>query len=237
MKQTALVAISTPLDEYNFYSKLINKKDTNGNPFFNTIRMGSVCEPCQLLDYHLQLQCDHVEQVLPPTHDHKRHKRIKQIYPQEQAARALREVGAVIATDFQPAINKEYTYRLGKLPRFDVIRQPRHIFITVDPNGGGPSALSIISACRTEPDNMLVVSDWLPLHVACHAVSQQRVNHMRDVVYVVWRVTKMMHLLGEYLEHGFKAIVRAVLCNLLLHRLLLEHDPHEEKPLHIQRTV
>lgn len=57
---TSLLAISTPLDEFNYYSKLVEQKDENGDPFFKTIKAGRICEDCGLLPYEDMIKCDHV---------------------------------------------------------------------------------------------------------------------------------------------------------------------------------
>ena len=45
--QTALLAISTALDEGNHYSALTKLEDKEtGEPLFNVIRVGMVCEAC-----------------------------------------------------------------------------------------------------------------------------------------------------------------------------------------------
>ena len=42
MRVTSLIAISTPLDEFNFFSKILNLHDDDGHPFFDTIHIGLV---------------------------------------------------------------------------------------------------------------------------------------------------------------------------------------------------
>ncbi|KAK3234673.1 hypothetical protein CYMTET_55223 [Cymbomonas tetramitiformis] len=47
VRNTALLAISTPLDENNFYSTLLNMKDpiTTG-PMFNVLEIKLICDVC-----------------------------------------------------------------------------------------------------------------------------------------------------------------------------------------------
>ena len=60
LTNTALLAISTPLDEFNYYSELFLKKDENGEDFFKTIKAGRICDDCGRLPYDLMIKCDHV---------------------------------------------------------------------------------------------------------------------------------------------------------------------------------
>lgn len=61
LTNTALLCISTPLDEFNYYSKLVEQKDENGNPFFKTIKAGRVCDDCSRLPHEQMLKCDHIK--------------------------------------------------------------------------------------------------------------------------------------------------------------------------------
>ena len=53
-------ACSTPQDEFNYYSKLVEQKDEHGRPFFKTIRAGRICDECGRLPYEQMIKCDHV---------------------------------------------------------------------------------------------------------------------------------------------------------------------------------
>lgn len=60
LTNTALLAISTPLDEFNYYSELFLKKDENGDDFFKTIKAGRICDDCGRLPYDIMIKCDHM---------------------------------------------------------------------------------------------------------------------------------------------------------------------------------
>lgn len=64
MKNTALVAISTPLDSANFYSTLTSMKDEDGNPVFDVLQAKGACDACveQLED---PSKCPHVQLERP----------------------------------------------------------------------------------------------------------------------------------------------------------------------------
>jgi hypothetical protein len=46
VKNTALLAISTPQDEFNYYTELMNMKDQFGEGLFFTIKLGLICAKC-----------------------------------------------------------------------------------------------------------------------------------------------------------------------------------------------
>lgn len=49
MQTAALICISTPLTEMNWFSALLNAKDEDGSLFFNIVRIGLVCKKCMKL--------------------------------------------------------------------------------------------------------------------------------------------------------------------------------------------
>ena len=100
LKNTALLAISTPMDEFNFYSKLTELKDDKGLPFFNTIKAGRICKQCSLLPHEEMLKCDHVKDTAH-WKSVRKGKRLKMLYGGDEA-RGLRELGGVIASGKSP---------------------------------------------------------------------------------------------------------------------------------------
>ena len=64
VKNTALVAISTPLDSSNFYSTLVGMKDDEGRPVFDVLQAQAACAVCveQLED---PSKCPHVQLERP----------------------------------------------------------------------------------------------------------------------------------------------------------------------------
>ena len=64
VKNTALVAISTPLDSSNFYSTLVTMKDERDEPIFHVLEARAACEKCiQTLDD--PSKCPHVNLERP----------------------------------------------------------------------------------------------------------------------------------------------------------------------------
>lgn len=143
MTMTALLAISTPLDEFNYYSKLVTLKDENGEPFFVTIEAGRICDDCSRLPYEVMIKCDHVEDTAHWKNPHKL-KRLKVLFEGDEA-RGLRELGGIAASDFTACFQKAYIEALMNAPRYVTRTRPDTIYLTVDPNGGGPSKMAMCS--------------------------------------------------------------------------------------------
>ncbi len=67
METAAMIAISTPLGPFNYFSKLIQLTEEDGTPFFNVKQLGTVCVECLKLPTQAEmLACTHVTDRLPP---------------------------------------------------------------------------------------------------------------------------------------------------------------------------
>ena len=56
VRDTALIGISTPLDENNFYSELVQSKKPDGNLLFNVVTIRLLCDECEKTG---QMHCPH----------------------------------------------------------------------------------------------------------------------------------------------------------------------------------
>lgn len=67
VKDTAVLAISTPLDENNFYSQMLELTQDDGvTPLFNVISVSLICDECKQKDLKGQLTCPHRQNEIPP---------------------------------------------------------------------------------------------------------------------------------------------------------------------------
>jgi hypothetical protein len=67
VKDTAVLAISTPLDETNFYSQMLELTQDDGvTPLFNVISVSLICDECKKKDLKGQLTCPHRQNEIPP---------------------------------------------------------------------------------------------------------------------------------------------------------------------------
>lgn len=64
MSQTALLALSSPEGNENYYSQLINLKDKHGDPWFRIVDLVMVCDECKKGDRSKQLSCNHVKHTV-----------------------------------------------------------------------------------------------------------------------------------------------------------------------------
>ena len=143
LTDTALLAISTPLDEFNYYSKLVEQKDENGDPFFHTVKAGAACDDCMRLSHKEMLKCTHVVNDQHWKNPHKL-KRLKILYEGDEA-RGVREMVGAAASSFSPCFEAKDIEQLFSLPPIRPLAMPDAIYMCVDPNGGGPSTMGCVS--------------------------------------------------------------------------------------------
>jgi len=146
--ETALLAISTALDDANHYTALTKLIDKETNePLFNVIRIGQVCEACSKTSS--PWLCNHMAYSVPPWKSQKRLKRMEYIY-EGQEFRNLRENMGVVAGSGRQAFNQKLIDKFVNAPKYKVIRKPNIIFIGADPGGGGPSDLAMTAMMNVD---------------------------------------------------------------------------------------
>jgi hypothetical protein len=169
MRKAALVAISTPLDEMNWFTKLMqfttkrNVIDENGNTneieefFFHTLHIGLVCENCaKSQSADKMIQCVHMAHMEPPWKGGDRRDRIKQVSMEfGDVARGLRETfGKVIGDDNRSFPQDKIRALLGPEHQERTCHNPSFIVMTIDPGAGGNSETAIASGYfLNEPQN------------------------------------------------------------------------------------
>lgn len=78
VNNTAVLGISTPLGEDNYYSALTNLKDENERPLFRSMSVELVCPVCRKKDEN-QISCVHRMDVLPPWKSQNRQEKVRRI--------------------------------------------------------------------------------------------------------------------------------------------------------------
>lgn len=144
MKNTSLMCLSSPEGDANYYSGLLNLKKSNGEPFFHVIDCFLICKACQKLERAKQINCSHVPTATPWLSSRKI-KELKQLLTPEDA---LRELAGGVVSDHKPALPKEEVARFFAAPTYLTTSTPGYVFTACDPNGGGPSQMSLVSVYR-----------------------------------------------------------------------------------------
>lgn len=144
MKQTALLALSSPEGSQNYFSKLIKLVDpATGLNFFRVCNCFLICEECRKLELEEQVKCNHVKQTATWL-SQPRTNRNKLLYATDPATLA-KELAGVITDDFVPCFGRKYLEKMFQRAPYITKSSPEYIIVTVDPSGGGMSQLAICS--------------------------------------------------------------------------------------------
>jgi hypothetical protein len=135
MNNTAVLAISTPSDESNYYSVLtgLTRKDSD-EPLFLVLQVGTKCEDCIAAQRE---ECPHTKNRLPSWKSTERQAMTEQIM-KGNVARMNRELHGVVGSQKQFLFRK-YITKMTELAPYRWKTNPTVLHLAVDPSGGGAS--------------------------------------------------------------------------------------------------
>ncbi len=110
VNHTALLAISTPDDEFNFYSELFNLKTPTGESLFELLSIGLACETCM----ENGLVCNHKLDRLPAWKSVERQELVQSILGQNRDL-ADRETRGVVKSGRREVFEKPWIIDLTKV--------------------------------------------------------------------------------------------------------------------------
>lgn len=155
---TSVLAISTPLDENNWYSKALEATRPNGETIFKTIEVHLFCERCLREQRHKRgLDCPHNASVRPPWKSGQRHELVKSLMASNKDM-WLREQTGVVTKSESCAFSKEGLDKLSHRPaKFLQTHEVEHVFVAIDPAGGGRSGMAIVSGVYESKENLCII--------------------------------------------------------------------------------
>lgn len=154
LKNTALLALSSPEGNENYYSELLNLKDQNGDDWFNVINKKMVCKECLKGDTAKQLACDHIKQI-EPWLSHRRFERLKALYANAKGT-ALQELAGMVVSEYLPCFPEADIASCFAAKPVITMSSPGIVYISADPSGGGPSHLALCAGYFDATHNFVV---------------------------------------------------------------------------------
>lgn len=159
---TAILAISTPEGELNYYSQLIQLKGDNDEPLFKCIQIGLACQKC--LAKGIMKQCRHNKGRLPMWKSAGRQRKTEKVMESDPEMRARELCGGIISTNnfIFASYMETFKEQIAKHPR-TIESQPGVIHMAIDPSGGGnPSDYAICSYTYHRGSQVIVGLDASP---------------------------------------------------------------------------
>lgn len=139
--KTAVFGISTPSDDGNYYTILLNSRKENGDSVFRTIPVAMACEECQKAGK--VAECPHKSTELPPWKPADRQEIQRAMMPPEQFAM---ETLGLIPGKANIAFTRADIQKLFAGREQDVFVPGRsYIYVACDPTAGHGSRLALVA--------------------------------------------------------------------------------------------
>jgi hypothetical protein len=130
---TAVLAISTPDEEMNYYSELFEMADPDtGKRVFYSIKIGLACDAC----LEKGAQCNHLMNKLPHWKPVERQALISKILASEPDL-ADREIRGVVKSSATRLFERQWILALQDRAPYVFEHSPSVIWTSIDPHGGG----------------------------------------------------------------------------------------------------
>ena len=184
VNDTVLLGISTPLDESNFYSVMLEMKRPNGEPLFNVLQITTICDVCLKEG---RLTCAHKGNELPAWKSGERQELIASLMSNDRALYVQENLGVIVKRDAS-AFDKASLDRFAAPSSWYTMSgasMPRFLYVCVDPAGGGPSGLAAVACFFTTAGHLVICG--AESGVVTNDAAQERFMHsflaqLRDVV-------------------------------------------------------
>ena len=150
----SLLAISSPDDEYNYYSELVDLKDAHGEPLFYVVILGMACQEC--INKGIAEKCIHKLDELAAWKSVERYMMVSQVLSRKKDI-MMREQQGLMVGKRQPYFDALYIRMLFDRPVYTFQNAPHVLHMSMDPSGGGTLSNYTISTLGFE-NGMTVVS-------------------------------------------------------------------------------
>jgi len=200
MDATALICISTPQDNLNFYSEMFTMLGPDGQPLFRSIQVGLACEAC--LKAGRGDSCTHNEGEIPPWKSREKFDMAKALYGDRKDLLLRESVGA-ITEDTSSLFPSHWIDHLFAHQEPAASLHARHIVIACDPNGGGDSHMAIVSSVFHSGKLYIVGLDSHPVrgHTEIEKLLMAHIKTLRAKYPGVWFIFVAESNLGQEADH------------------------------------
>tara|TARA_Y100000817_G_scaffold110586_1_gene86540 strand:+ start:320 stop:1324 length:1005 start_codon:yes stop_codon:yes gene_type:complete len=200
MDATALICISTPQDNLNFYSEMFTMKGPDGKELFRSIQVGLACAAC--LAAGKGDSCTHNEDEIPPWKSREKFDLIKSLYGDRKDLLMRESVGAI--TEDQSSLFP--THWVDSMFDNQVptsLAAVRHVIIACDPNGGGDSHMAIVSCAFLFGQMQIIGLDSHAVrgHDEIETLLMAHVKQLRKRLPHVWFIFVAESNLGQEADH------------------------------------
>lgn len=156
---TTLLGISTPMEEDNQYSQMMNLKDADDTPLFKTMEITLVCDACKAKgDKETMVSCPHMAHEVPPwKKDSARQNLVKALMSTDPAL-LLRETAGLTTSSTTVAFDHAAISAFERRTHGSTVdtHYVKNLIIAIDPSGGGHSETAVVSGFFTSTHVLVV---------------------------------------------------------------------------------
>jgi len=160
---TALIAISSPKDSDNWFTRLMRVTDATGKDVFMSFSFQSVCRECKKLEPREMVRCTHTKNTTPLHKDKHKMDKLQLAYEMENMTEEYMQEHLGIPTRSSDCAYAEtLLQKITDLPR--VVTDPQHVYksirevvMCIDPNGGGMNRCGLLIGYLNAANDDIVV--------------------------------------------------------------------------------
>ena len=171
VEHTGMIAITSPGDEQNYVSVILELKKPDGRPLFKIIRIGMMCNMC--LNAGME-KCGHELKRMPAWKSENRHDLVRSVLGKNKEAMKREAEGLIVSNRVYLFGKRDmiaWSERVPYLFHYDV----QIIEIGIDPSGGGSmSDYSIVSKCIEDGEDVVCT------HTHTLTYTLQRCEHVAN---------------------------------------------------------
>jgi hypothetical protein len=150
VNHTTMLAITTPQDPTNYFSRLLQYKRKDGSLMFLVQALGLACKAC--LDKNMASKCNHMSSVLPKWKSEVRHEQQRAIYGEENKHLFEQETLGLVVHDSSRVFPEEDIKAFADSPPYNFHSSPYIIWSFIDPSGGGTQSAVVVVSIIYSPD-------------------------------------------------------------------------------------
>lgn len=157
MVGAVLIMISTLVDKYNFYTKLLHLTDpVTGKPAINSYMCELVCSSCKRRKN--PTSCRHMLHLIPPWKNPSQIGVVSLLYGAKKHLMARESMGFLSEDGSAWFSQRDIDFLMNARPyAMNMYLKPKHVIVTCDPNAGGGSGMALMA--MVPQNGYYVVSD------------------------------------------------------------------------------
>jgi hypothetical protein len=156
VENLVLLAITTPQDPTNYFSRLTTLVNEHGKPLFRIQSLGLACQDC--LAKNMGHACPHMRHLLPKWRSKQRQLRVKAILGEHNKDVYAQELQGLIVSEGSAVFSAESISKFAIRAPHTFAMRPHVIYTFIDPHGGATqSSQALLSIARAGHLRVVIV--------------------------------------------------------------------------------